>query len=107
MTKAIEDAWRSEAIDAREKREEDAAAMDAFMDMFEECEAGAGDRDLLCLALHHIAMSHGSFARKKTLQRALRSGGVEKLSRVAPAIFPPDRVPRRIKTAQPLSKLPG
>jgi hypothetical protein len=88
------DGWRNEAISFRNKREEDKAAMDAFVDMFEQCEAGTGDRDLLCLALHHIAMSHGSWARKKTLKRGLRST-IEKLSQVAPAIFPPDRVPKK------------
>jgi hypothetical protein len=85
-----EDGWRKEAMYARKKRQEDTAAMNEFVTLFEECEAGTGDRDLLCLALHHIAMSHGSFAQKKTLKRGLRSG-IEKLSRVAPAIFPPDR----------------
>jgi hypothetical protein len=86
-----EDGWKRQALADRKRREKDTAAMDAFVDLFEECEAGTGDHDLLCLALHHIAMSHGSYARKKTLKRALRSG-IEKLSQVAPAIFPPNRV---------------
>lgn len=89
------DGWRNEALAARKRREEDTAAMNAFVKMFEECEAGTGDRDLLCLALHHVAMSHGSYAGKKTLKRGLRSG-IEKLSQVAPAIFPPDRVPKKM-----------
>jgi hypothetical protein len=93
--KTTTDGWRQEALADRKRREKDAAAMNAFVDLFEECEAGTGDRDLLCLALHHIAMSHGSHARKKTLKRGLRSG-IEKLSEVAPAIFPPDRVPLRL-----------
>jgi hypothetical protein len=88
------DGWQREALEDRKRREEDTAAMNAFVNMFEECEAGTGDRDLLCLALHHIAMSHGSYARKKTLKRGLRSG-IEKLSQVAPAIFPPNRVPKK------------
>lgn len=78
----------------RDRRVKDTAAMNAFVDMFEACEAGAGDHDLLCLALHHVAMSHGSYARKKTLKRGLRSS-IEKLSKVAPAIFPPNRVPKK------------
>lgn len=91
--KVASDGWKTEALADRKRREKDMAAMNAFVDMFEECEAGTGDHDLLCLALHHIAMSHGSYARKRTLKRGLRSGGIEKLSQVAPAIFPPHRVP--------------
>lgn len=65
--------------------------MNAFADLFEQHVAGTGDEALFCLAFHHIAMSHGIFARKKTLKKALKSS-IKELSEVAPAIFPPDRV---------------
>jgi hypothetical protein len=91
-----EEGWRKETLSLRKLRIEEAAAMNEFVKMFEARENGEGDGLLLCLALHHVAMMMGCVgAGKTTLKRALKSGGIEELSRVAPAIYPPDRVPKK------------
>jgi hypothetical protein len=88
--------WRDEAMAQRSHSEEQRAAMEAFAILFEQHVEGVGDEALFCLAFHHLAMMSGSYAKKKTLKRAMKSG-IRQLSEAAPAIFPRDRVPRTTK----------
>jgi hypothetical protein len=88
--------WRHTALHLMAEREKESAAMNALADLVEAWAAGTGDEALMLLGFHHVAMQHGSYARKKTLRKALKSS-IEELSKVAPAIFPPDRVPKQLK----------
>lgn len=89
--------WRDEAHRARRLREEACATMRQFADVVEQWVKGEVDEATMLLAFHHLAMDHGAYAQKKTLQKALKSS-LEKVSQVAPLIFPPDRLPKQPKT---------
>jgi hypothetical protein len=89
-----DDGWRREALFLRKQIEEGAATMNALADLFEANIAHVNS-PMLCLAFHHVAMNFRSYARKKTLAKALKAeGGIEELSKIAPVIFPPNRVPK-------------
>jgi len=85
------DGWKEEALRARKLREKENEAMRAFSSLVEQWVKGELDEPTMLLAFHHVAMAHGSGAGKKTLQKALKSS-IEKVSQLAPSIYPPDRV---------------
>ena len=94
-----ESGWHQEALHARLRREEENAAMVQLVALVEALVKKEIEAPLVALAFHHVAMDHGSFAGKKTLKLALKSS-TEELSKVAPAIFPPDRVVHLATTRQ-------
>ena len=83
--------WRAEALGSRKRREEDDRAMRELATLIESWVKGELDEATMLLAFHHVAMDHGAYAGKKTLAKALKSS-VEKLSQLAPTIYPPDRI---------------
>jgi hypothetical protein len=88
--------WRDEALRARGLREEHTATMRQFADVVERWVKGEVDEATMLLAFHHVAMDHGAYAQKKTLQKAMKSS-IEKVSQLAPLIFPPDRLIKQPK----------
>jgi hypothetical protein len=85
-----ESAWKREALRLRENHRNDSAAVAAFVELFERDLAES--TPVLCLALHHVAMRFHSHAGKKTLKRMHRA----ELEDLPEAIFPKDRIPKRI-----------
>jgi hypothetical protein len=88
--------WKEEALYARRLREEYRGAMRQFADVVERWVKGEVDEATMLLAFHHVAMDHGAYAQKKTLQKAMKSS-IEKVSQLAPLIFPPDRLLKQPK----------
>jgi len=99
-----DDGWRREAMRLRMVRAENCAAMNQLADLVEAWLKDEVDLPLLLLAFHHVAMDHEAYARKKTLRLALKSS-VLKLSKRAPAIFPPDRVVHLDEDNRPKAKV--
>lgn len=68
-----DDGWKEEALQLRANHKEHSAMMTDFVELFEECEVGTGNRHLLCLALHHLAMNFHVVAGKKTMKSMMKS----------------------------------
>lgn len=85
--------WKREAIADRERRKKETAAMCELTLLVERLMKKEVALPVVLLAFHHVAMEHGSYAHKMTMRVAHKSS-IEELSQVAPAIFPPDRVPK-------------
>lgn len=96
MAKTTKPGWQQEALHERKRRDGQRAAMVQLVDLVERLVKSEIDAPIVALAFHHVAMDHGSFAGKKTLKLACESS-IEELSKVAPAIFPPDRIPKNVK----------
>lgn len=82
-----EDGWKQEAMQLRKNHSHDRAAISAFVDLFES-NIDRVDSPLLCLALHHIAMSFHVCAGKKTVRKMNKAD----LEALPGAIYPADRI---------------